>query len=658
MRRAFRLAALLLLLVLVHACGSDPKEDRGPRTVTDLSVAGLYPSKLVPGSRLVVVGSFGDVVQPLVELTGTFAGQEVKLVLPAELTPAGRVELDWKGGAGVGLPAAEGDFQGQVRVLAVGPVDGRTHQSLPRDVSFGIASTLQPKFFGVFEGSIFVNDWITVEGGDFLLGGNEGRSVAILEGCFTKQGEAGCTPISDVEITMRPRAEFSREQAEFAFAPKIAGIERGTFTGSVRLRNDLTQGGATLETKQIPVDYALLEPVIFSFSPAVASLGQYVLIDGGGFIGPDALVEDDTLSVSTVRLAGTFTPTGAPAGSPVQVDLVAEYLEGQHARYVLNEQDSLGNLVDLRTVTGQFVGSATPIHTYGTVTVQGSPTSVSLGIAPVKQVVEVSFLPSYVESLRHFGLRAVDSRVRSRVFEVLRRDYAGVNLEFREQTPEDFALYALVELGGADPNGFGLLGYDNTPGKDKGNLRLSDRIGGVNAKTIQETGQPGYGGVFVESLFGFSEKPGKFADKLDAADPMFDQIFDPFRPDRGGTPVLAEDLAELTIPVLTESWSCPSKDRSERIACAVWVLGSLIGTTTSHEVAHSLGLADPDGESFHNPGDEPNRLMNGGSARPFRERAELADQGPGVFCDEEFVYLQKILPTGQPDPLPARPGCY
>jgi hypothetical protein len=35
----------------------------------------------------------------------------------------------------------------------------------------------------------------------------------------------------------------------------------------------------------------------------------------------------------------------------------------------------------------------------------------------VKQVIYLRFLPSYVESLRHFGLRALDARIRARVLE-------------------------------------------------------------------------------------------------------------------------------------------------------------------------------------------------------------------------------------------------
>ncbi|MBK9070538.1 MAG: hypothetical protein IPL79_06000 [Myxococcales bacterium] len=69
------------------------------------------------------------------------------------------------------------------------------------------------------------------------------------------------------------------------------------------------------------------------------------------------------------------------------------------------------------------------------------------------------------------------------------------------------------------------------------------------------------------------------------------------------------------------------------------------------------GHANPDGEGAHNDGDAPGRLMDGGAARPFLERAELAGEGPGVFCDDEYGYLRQILPSPlAADPSP-RPPC-
>jgi hypothetical protein len=139
----------------------------------------------------------------------------------------------------------------------------------------------------------------------------------------------------------------------------------------------------------------------------------------------------------------------------------------------------------------------------------------------------------------------------------------------------------------------------------------------------------------------------------------FDAIFDPFRPDRGGLEVTATELATLQPPVLDSGASCPAKkgDRAAQIACAVFVLGNLVGNTMTHEVGHSLGLANPYGDGFHDPGDEDNRLMDSGGARPFIERTELEGAGPAVFCGDEYDYLRMILPLNTPPPAIVRPTC-
>jgi hypothetical protein len=184
-------------------------------------------------------------------------------------------------------------------------------------------------------------------------------------------------------------------------------------------------------------------------------------------------------------------------------------------------------------------------------------------------------------------------------------------------------------------------------------VRLYDQLGGVNAQT-QQDGSPGYGGVFVESLMGFSLHPAT-GDSVDGADPTFDAIFDPLRPD-GGEPVRADDLAAGVAPIASTS-VCPASSRPLQIACAARVMGNLLGGTIAHEVGHSLGLANPYGEGYHDPGDAPNRLMDAGGDRPFLERAELSGQGPAVFCADEYTYLRTILPSpAAPDTAP-RPGC-
>ncbi len=158
--------------------------------------------------------------------------------------------------------------------------------------------------------------------------------------------------------------------------------------------------------------------------------------------------------------------------------------------------------------------------------------------------------------------------------------------------------------------------------------------------------------MFIESIFTFSEHPPAGM-RSAAPTPLFDEIFDPFR----DHPVNSGDTAGGGIPVLSDGARCPAADRKQQASCAVWALGSLIGTTTSHELGHSLGLADPWGSHFHNPGDAPNRLMDKGGARSFQERAELEGQGPSVFCADAYAYLRDILPSRSAASNDERPTC-
>jgi len=322
---------------------------------------------------------------------------------------------------------------------------------------------------------------------------------------------------------------------------------------------------------------------------------------------------------------------------------------------VINTDDMLGHSLDLRKDTGHFSGMLTPIVSYGTDTVRGVSSAAAFDLAPVRQVVYLHYETSYVEELRDFGLRAVDKQIRDRILAVCQEAYKGVNMDFRTEPPTDFALFENVELVGVDPNNMGLFGYDNSPGKDNGNLRLYDQLGGVNA-TTQMDGYPGFGGVFVRSLMGFSKHPGNFAASVPGADDGFDKIFDPFRPDQNGQAITSVDLAGVALPPAGPD-ACPASDRAGQISCAIYVMGNLIGGTLAHEIGHSLGLANPYADGFHDNGDQPNRLMDAGGDRSFNERAILGGEGPGVFCTDEYDYLRQILPSADAANDIERPTC-
>ncbi|HEY0476809.1 MAG TPA: hypothetical protein VGD37_04760 [Kofleriaceae bacterium] len=634
------------MLAVCAACAGSGAPDPG---VDAVAITRLAPSTVVPGTRLVVTGgSFVDAPwgETTLHLRGETAGRAVDAVWPAAFVDFTTlsVAIDAARLAALG---GDGTFCGTATVEVVAASDHATYATAPLAVELGLRTRLAPAAGAVAASEvIFAGDPIELAGDGLLLGGDEGTTWARLSGCFTPEAGGACAPVPAIEL---PVAARSRTRGSFAFSPRVAGIRPGTFSGTLALVNR-QPGAAPIATPPAAVAYDLLTPQVFSVDPPAASLGQYVFVHGGGFAGgePGAVTE--------LELSGTLRRPGAAAVS-LATTLIGEIVNGRLARYVISSDDALGHLLDLRADTAELAGTITPIVSYGGDQVRGQAAPIALAIAPVKQVVYLEFRPSYVEGLRDFGLRAVDTRIRDRILAVCREAYRGANVELRIEPPTDFALFETVELVGVDPNDQGLFGYDNSPGKDSGNLRLYDRIGGVNART-QEDGSPGFGGVFVRSLMAFSQHPGSFARSIDGADAVFDQVFDPLRPDRGGAPVTSLDLTG-ELPVVLDRTGCPARDRDRpgQIACAIYVLGNLIGGTVAHEVGHSLGLAAPYQDGFHDPGDAPNRLMDAGEARPFLERASLMGQGPAVFCDAEYAYLRKILPSPEPVDAIARPGC-
>jgi hypothetical protein len=642
-----RLAAIGLFLAGCSFSESGPHYQTG---LEGLEIVSVNPGILLPGSTVVVEGrSFID--QPWGEsellLAGDFAGREVDVRVPVRFVDFEHVELQVTEEMLGQLGSRDGDFTGTAQVAVASSVDGQVHTTSELEVALAFRSELTPRLDQVQDGTvIFVNDQLVVTGADMLLGGDEGTTYAEVKGCFAPAGAGSCAQVGPVNVAVVPASRFDRTSGSFPFVPEIAGIRAGSFEGQVRLRN-VHGRGAALASEPASAAYDLTEAEVTGFSPDEASLGQYIDVEGGGFVGgaPD--------QVTLLHLVGTYQEERGGGLIDIDTFLVPEFVAGSTVRYVLNEDDDLGQALDLRGGSGQLSGTVTPITSFRADEVTGVARSVGVRIAPIKQVVYLDFTTQYVTSLQHFGLRAVEPAIRQRILEVVRRDYATLNVEFRTERPTDFSLYSAVEIGGPDPNGLGLIGYDNTPGKDVGNLRLHDRIGGVNA-TTQSDGFPGYGGVFVDSMFLFSEHPGDFAPDSPGQDALFDEVFDPFRPDRGGEPVGDGDPQASA---LTSGDGCPGEGRGQQIDCAVWVLGSLVGTTISHELGHSLGLANPGGSEVHIITDKPDRLMEAGGTRSFRERSELDGEGPGMFCDLEYVYLRTILAAEQPEDPTARPDC-
>ena len=212
--------------------------------------------------------------------------------------------------------------------------------------------------------------------------------------------------------------------------------------------------------------------------------------------------------------------------------------------------------------------------------------------------------------------------------------YAGHALDVRTAPVTDYAqdAYAVIEIGGLDPNGTGLFGYDAGAGKDAGNLRLFDRIGG--AHTVEQSdGYPGYGGVFVESMLWWSSHPELDGDRPSGAPPP-DPLFD-----RGTDAVRAEPAT------YDEAMGVGASDRvAARRACDPGVREPRRrdrGARARPQPRTRAALRDP--AVFHDPGDGDGCLMDNGVARPLGERMGEPGFTPSHFCYDGPRILDIIL---------------
>jgi hypothetical protein len=427
-----------------------------------------------------------------------------------------------------------------------------------------------------------------------------------------------------------------RGEGTVHFLPGTFGLKPGVFRGTITPRNDhdlavLVEGTTVTTTiEQLP---SRLE----GFTPPSGSRGEIVKMVGRGFIPADAGASRSMylLVEGTFRSAeGTVQVLEGDSALRIVPDLVPSHDEAEIIlRSQVVENEGRRELVGLTANPGTFQGAMTPVFVDSVSTVMGESWTGSFTVEPTRQIVYVKFLSGFSESLDDFGLRNVELEVRQRIFQVLERDYQGINITFVDERPEEFAEFSIIEVGGRDPNGADLLGLDNTAGKDVGNIRLDDIIGGENADS-GELGYFVYGGVFVHSFRLFSPTL-EIENELSSA--TFDTVFSPFMGELGGTQVTATE------------W--PGGPRTANVDEAIRVMGNLIGNTVCHEIGHSLGLAhfpeDLQGPTnfFHNDGDEPNVIMDSGVYRPFSERAEVDGGGPQSFNEANRRYLELILPV-------------
>lgn len=625
---------------LLGSCGDDG-EPTGPPPAQQVAVVPVLPDDtVVAGGSLFVDVLEADLLRPSsidVILDGEFNGNSATRTLPSTFEASGtglRAEVSWATLAEILPPGSDVGFTGVVGVVVHdlgGSLEGIGEVDTPAG-GIHFVDALRPVLHPPTQMDTYLHE-ATVWEAEGLLRPGEGQTELVIDGTFTPTvgtSKAVSTVLAvDMDGEDRTRASVRWEATAF-------GVRPGTFSGTVTPRNTAANTQPVVGDSA-SIEVTLLPTEIDGFSPPAAGRGEIMTMTGRGFIPSDAEAGQSMF----LQLEGSFVAaTGDEmdlTGANVLRLIPDVIVDHDTATIIMRTEialvDGREQLVGLSARPGTFTGTVTPILVDGADTFSASPFEGTLEVLPTHQYIWVRFLPGFTDALNEIGLGNVAFEVRQRIFEICARDYDGLSVTFGEDVPDSFAEFSTIEVGGPDPNGAGLFGLDNTAGKDTGNLRLNDYVGGENA----DSGDLGYyvfGGVFVESFVAFS--PSLPGGQEQIASPRFDDILAPFWFRLGGVAIDANE------------W--PDGPRADAIELAIHMVGSVIGNTITHEIGHSLGLSffDEDyfieGTRFHNDFDEDASIMDSGGNRPFEERAEIDGFEPGHFNERNMAYLRTIVP--------------
>jgi hypothetical protein len=551
--------------------------------------------------------------------------------------------------AGLGADVAAVEFVGDAVVEVVSAVDGETYRTAPLPVTLGGRAVAGPAG-RLLENSgvIFVNDELEVAGDGFLLGGGEGQTRGRgPPAVHARPARAPARPVAEQVVPVIPAVAVRRDRGTFRFVPAIAGIRGGSFTGTVTIENRPVVAGAAAGRGAVDVAYDLVTAQIFRSSRP----GQ-----------PGPVRRDQRRRLRRRRgrrddrgaaAVGTFTPTGAPGGRAVDLVLIPEFVAGERVRYVINTDDALGQAIDLRTVTGSFrARSGRSSATAATPSPGRPPRSRSASRRSSRSSTSTSARATS-RALRGFGLRAVDAAIRPGCSTWCAPRTPGSTSSSAPRRPPTSRCSRWSRSTAPIPTAWGCSATTTPRARTTATSGCTTGWAG-STPPPSRTASPATAGCSSSRSWASRSTPAR-GESLPGADPLFDQIFDPFRPDRGDI-IVAADLAGGA-PTIDGS-ACPASGAAiaSPARCGPWARSSARPWPTRSATAS--GLANPGGDGFHNAGDEVNRLMDAGGDRSVpRARHPAGRQGPAVFCDGEYDYLRQILPSAQAPDTGPRPPC-
>jgi len=617
--RCTALASLAALGASIAACGEAPST-RDPFRVRPRITAVEAAAPVLEGTVLRVTGMSLDRVGRTPSLHVEAFGTDLVLTaLPHTVRGEHLFEVSPE------VVAVLGDGDADVTLT----LDGQGTRSEAFRDRWTVATALGLTVDAAPSGEVHRNE-VAVLRGDGFVSATEGDTQAHFVGTFTRL-VGGATSAVDARLPVLPAERTGRDRGLVVLTTDLGGLSPGTFSGTMQVDSTL-RSGARRQSAAQACTVRFAGPELYSVSPAMASVGSVLTVRGAGFLGGADRPTETTL----LRLEGTFTARDGAASAFGPAELVPRFVSGDTVELVLDAEARGGALVAriFGAARGALAGMATPIVIAGRDELEGAPVPFRFVLGPVRQVVALRFLDGFYDTLDRFGLSSAAGTIEPAIVRRIEDIYAGYEVDVRLETPTDFdaTAFAVLEVGGPDPNGNGLFGFDNSAGKDVGNLRLFDQIGGANAET-QMDGFPGFGGVFVESMLWWSSHPDLPVPRPPSSpepEPLFDALFDAVRAEPA-------TLAELS--------GEGAASRVEVVRRAFDALASIVGETAAHELGHSLGMAQPYGAptAFHNDLDEDGCLMDRGGDRPLGERAQQPGFARSHLCYDEPEYMAEIL---------------
>ena len=243
----------------------------------------VFPAVLLPGSTMVLEGkgfATGGLGSTRVAVRGVRDDGTLlaEMWLPVDTIDDGRLEVV----VDRTLWERLGTGRLSLQILAVTVIAGEESLSEPIELMVDVVEYLDPGLPSLsIPDLVFVNDELMITGSRLLLGGAEGQSLVTIDGCVSRDGE--CQPITAAQVPLHPLGEFDRDAGTFAWRPELAGIRAGEFRGTIAVQNHHPDD--TIRASEARgFDLELRESAVFGPGRVAASLGQYIDIEGAGFV--------------------------------------------------------------------------------------------------------------------------------------------------------------------------------------------------------------------------------------------------------------------------------------------------------------------------------------------------------------------------------------